>query len=90
MTQPLFEPNRGTYAPTELTTGPWGRDLMHGGAIAALGLTLLEQASDQAYRPLRVITRSCALCGGSRCTPPYVTCGPDAGCTTLRQNSTFK
>src|SRR5262249_33484246 len=38
----LFTPDGETVVPTEYTTGPWGDDLMHGGAVAALMVTALE------------------------------------------------
>jgi hypothetical protein len=54
VTDCLFDIDGDTVVPTEFTLGPWGADLMHGGAIAALMVTVLEGAGDPAYRSARL------------------------------------
>ena len=45
MVNALFQQDNDIYIPTEMTTGPWGPDRLHGGAIAGLLGYALENAS---------------------------------------------
>jgi acyl-CoA thioesterase len=53
MADALFVPDGDAYVPTEATLGPWGGGLLHGGAVSALAVTVLEAAGDPAYNSLR-------------------------------------
>src|SRR5438270_10746608 len=53
MTDALFAPEGDAYVPTEATLGPWGGGLLHGGAVSALAVTVLEGAGDADYTSLR-------------------------------------
>lgn len=53
MPEALFVPEGDGYLPTEATLGPWGADLLHGGAVSALATTLMEEAGDPEYTSLR-------------------------------------
>lgn len=54
MSDVLFRRSEGAWLPTELTIGPWSRDLQHGGALSALVVTLLEDAGGDGYTSVRL------------------------------------
>src|SRR5436305_3690245 len=39
--------------PTEACLGPWGADLLHGGAVSALAIFLMEDEADDEYEAVR-------------------------------------
>src|SRR5439155_5239403 len=39
----LFVPEGDGFRPTDATLGPWGADMLHGGAVSALCVLLLEE-----------------------------------------------
>src|SRR4051794_7673981 len=39
--------------PTEASLGPWGADLLHGGAVPALAIMLMEDEADDDYEAVR-------------------------------------
>jgi hypothetical protein len=49
----LFLPDGDGWLPTEASLGPWGADLLHGGAVSALAITLMEDAADDDYEAVR-------------------------------------
>jgi hypothetical protein len=53
MPESLFVREGDGYLPTDATLGPWGNDLLHGGAVSALATTLMEDAGDPEYTSLR-------------------------------------
>jgi hypothetical protein len=53
MPDALFVPDGDGWLPTDATLGPWGADLLHGGAVSALAATLMESEGDPEYISLR-------------------------------------
>jgi acyl-Coa thioesterase superfamily protein/acyl-CoA thioesterase superfamily protein len=49
----LFLPDGDGWVPTEASLGPWGADLLHGGAVSALAIALMEEAADDDYESVR-------------------------------------
>lgn len=49
----MFVPQGDAYLPTPATYGPWGRGLLHGGAVGALCVHVLEAQADADYRSTR-------------------------------------
>jgi hypothetical protein len=49
----LFLPDGEGWMPTEASLGPWGADLLHGGAVSALAISLMEDAADDDYEAVR-------------------------------------
>ena len=49
----LFLPVGGGWMPTEASLGPWGADLLHGGAVSALAIMLMEDEADDDYEAVR-------------------------------------
>ena len=49
----LFLPDGGGWLPTEAGLGPWGADLLHGGAVSALAIMLMEDEADDDYEAVR-------------------------------------
>lgn len=49
----LFLPDRAGWVPTEASLGPWGADLLHGGAVSALAIMLMEDEADDEYEAVR-------------------------------------
>ena len=49
----LFLPDGDGWMPTEAGLGPWGADLMHGGAVSALAIMLMEDEADDEYEAVR-------------------------------------
>ncbi|MBV8980367.1 MAG: thioesterase family protein [Acidimicrobiia bacterium] len=49
----LFLPEAGGWMPTEASLGPWGADLLHGGAVSALAIALMEDEADDHYEAVR-------------------------------------
>jgi hypothetical protein len=49
----LFDVDGGRFIPSAATPGPWGDDLMHGGALGALCVHVLEQAGADDVVPVR-------------------------------------
>jgi len=45
----LFLPEGDGWMPTEAGLGPWGADLLHGGAVSALAIMLMEDEDDDDY-----------------------------------------
>ncbi len=45
----LFVPDGDGWLPTEAGLGPWGADLLHGGAVSALAILVMEDAADDDY-----------------------------------------
>lgn len=55
MGEVLFERDGETYVPSVHTVGPWGEDLLHGGAVAALAVTVLEADAPADARSVRLV-----------------------------------
>jgi len=49
----LFLPEGDGWMPTEASLGPWGADLLHGGAVSALAIMLMEDEADDDYEAVR-------------------------------------
>ena len=49
----LFVPKADGWMPTEASLGPWGADLLHGGAVSALAIMLMEDEADDDYEAVR-------------------------------------
>jgi hypothetical protein len=49
----LFLPEGEGWMPTEASLGPWGADLLHGGAVSALAISLMEDEADDDYESVR-------------------------------------
>ena len=49
----LFLPDGDGWMPTEASLGPWGADLLHGGAVSALAIMLMEDEADDDYEAVR-------------------------------------
>ena len=49
----LFLPDGDSWRPTEACLGPWGADLLHGGAVSALAIMLMEDEADDDYEAVR-------------------------------------
>jgi hypothetical protein len=49
----LFLPDGDGWMPTEASLGPWGADLLHGGAVSALAIALMEDEADDDYEAVR-------------------------------------
>ena len=49
----LFLPDGGGWMPTEAGLGPWGADLLHGGAVSALAIMLMEDEAHDDYEAVR-------------------------------------
>jgi len=49
----LFLPDGDGWMPTEASLGPWGADLLHGGAVSALAIMLMEDEADDDYESVR-------------------------------------
>jgi acyl-CoA thioesterase len=49
----LFLPDGDGWMPTEAGLGPWGADLLHGGAVSALAIALMEDEADDDYEAVR-------------------------------------
>jgi hypothetical protein len=49
----LFLPDGNGWVPTEASLGPWGADLLHGGAVSALAIMLMEDEADDDYEAVR-------------------------------------
>jgi hypothetical protein len=49
----LFLPEGDGWMPTEASLGPWGADLLHGGAVSALAIALMEEEADDNYEAVR-------------------------------------
>jgi hypothetical protein len=49
----LFLPDGEGWMPTEACLGPWGADLLHGGAVSALAIRLMEDEADDDYEAVR-------------------------------------
>jgi len=49
----LFLPDTGGWMPTAACLGPWGADLLHGGAVSALAIMLMEDEADDDYEAVR-------------------------------------
>ena len=49
----LFLPDGDGWMPTEACLGPWGADLLHGGAVSALAIMLMEDEADDDYEAVR-------------------------------------
>ena len=49
----LFLPDGNGWRPTEASLGPWGADLLHGGAVSALAVALMEEEADDDYEAVR-------------------------------------
>lgn len=45
----LFLPDGDGWLPTEASLGPWGADLLHGGAVSALAIMLMEDEAHDDY-----------------------------------------
>jgi Thioesterase-like superfamily len=45
----LFLPDGDGWMPTEASLGPWGADLLHGGAVSALAIMLMEDEAHDDY-----------------------------------------
>lgn len=52
----FFVPDGSEFVPTDASTGPWGPGLLHGGPIAALCATLLEENGGDEFRSVRLTT----------------------------------
>ena len=50
----LFARKGGRVTPSPFTRGPWDPGLLHGGPVGALFATVLEEAMDPAYAPVRL------------------------------------
>jgi hypothetical protein len=53
MPDALFEVDGSRYIPSEATPGPWGEELMHGGALGALCVHALEGVGSDDVVPVR-------------------------------------
>jgi acyl-CoA thioesterase len=53
MPDALFDVEGGRYIPSTATPGPWGDELMHGGALAALAVHVLESTGSDDLVPVR-------------------------------------
>jgi acyl-CoA thioesterase len=49
----LFLPDGDGWMPTEACLGPWGADLLHGGAVSALAIMAMEDEADDDYEAVR-------------------------------------
>ncbi|MBV8305153.1 MAG: thioesterase family protein [Acidimicrobiia bacterium] len=49
----LFLPEGDGWMPTEAGLGPWGPDLLHGGAVSALAIMLMEDEAHDDYEAVR-------------------------------------
>lgn len=49
----LFLPEGEGWMPTEASLGPWGADLLHGGAVSALAIALMEDEAHDDYEAVR-------------------------------------
>src|SRR4051794_31706664 len=49
----LFLPDGDGWMPTEASLGPWGADLLHGGAVSALAIALMEEEAHDDYEAVR-------------------------------------
>ena len=49
----LFLPDGDGWMPTAASLGPWGADLLHGGAVSALAIALMEDEADDDYESVR-------------------------------------
>lgn len=49
----LFLPDGEGWMPTEASLGPWGADLLHGGAVSALAIQMMEDEADDDYEAVR-------------------------------------
>jgi len=49
----LFLPDGDGWLPTEASLGPWGADLLHGGAVSALAIMLMEDEAHDDYEAVR-------------------------------------
>jgi hypothetical protein len=49
----LFLPDGEGWMPTEASLGPWGHDLLHGGAVSALAIALMEDEAHDGYEAVR-------------------------------------